>query len=131
MNNTYRGLEIEDPEFRCSNCDGCGYFDTPDDGEKPCTVCRGKGAYTQEEIDALTGQAELTAAVRAHLSAYGNDRLFIALDEAHARVATLQSWIAAACNADHTLMPPAGIEIFHRVAPTAHDWQDDSKEQGA
>jgi hypothetical protein len=121
MSNMHCGLEIEDAEFRCSNCDGSGYFDTPDGGEKVCSVCRGKGAYTQEEIDALTGQAELTVAIRACLSAYGNDRLFIALDEAYARVATLQSWIAAACNADHTLMPPAGIEINHRVAPTAHD----------
>lgn len=50
-------------------------------------------------------------------------------DSLHKQVVALQSWIAAACNADHTLMPPVGVEINHRVAPAAHDWQDDSKEQ--
>lgn len=35
---------------------------------------------------------------------------------AQAEVARLREWIIAACNHDHSLMPPAGIEIAHRVS---------------
>jgi len=42
------------------------------------------------------------------------------IDNLIERVAMLESWIAAACRADRTLLPPAGIEINHQVAPTAH-----------
>lgn len=35
------------------------------------------------------------------------------IDNLIERVAMLESWIAAACRADRSLLPPAGIEINH------------------
>jgi len=42
-----------DAEFRCTNCEVSGYF------EKACSVCRGKAAYSPDEIARMeTAEAE-------------------------------------------------------------------------
>ena len=50
-------------DFECTNCQGSGYFDLPDDTEKACSVCHGTGGFDKDEL----------AAVRAERARYGDD----------------------------------------------------------
>jgi len=51
-----------DHDYECKNCEGSGYFDQPDGGEKPCSVCHGAAGVDQKDIDALTARAEAAEA---------------------------------------------------------------------
>lgn len=88
---------------QCPDCGGAGKHDEFANGR--CITCNGTGAWDRA-----------LAECRAEC-----ERL-------RAQVATLGAWVIAACNDNHSLMPPAGIEIAHRVGSpdkrTANTRQD-------
>jgi hypothetical protein len=65
---------------RCSTCDGCGEYYTPDTGSWTCSGCDGSGFYYAIEEDfgkALEYIQKMEAAIRKHRDQKGDDRCFL------------------------------------------------------
>jgi RecJ-like exonuclease len=50
-------------DFECTNCQGSGYFDLPDDTEKACPVCHGTGGFDKDELAAVRAERASTLKV--------------------------------------------------------------------